>query len=158
MCHGCLRTPVTDVPGPNNGEGQLALGEQGGEIMNLSETGRRARELRRSMAEPEVILWSRLKTLRASGFHKVNALTGPADQCRLRWLVERVDVVEQRGLGLGVTGEPPASLAFEGREERLHDRIVAALLGRHARTSTGLEGGKLTNVATSGTKQVQLSH
>ena len=37
--------------------------------MNLSETGWRARELRRSMTEPEVILWSRLKTLRASGFH-----------------------------------------------------------------------------------------
>ena len=37
--------------------------------MNLSETGRRARELWRSMTEPEIILWSRLKTLRASGFH-----------------------------------------------------------------------------------------
>ena len=37
--------------------------------MNLSETGWRARELWRSMTEPEIILWSRLKTLRASGFH-----------------------------------------------------------------------------------------
>lgn len=29
----------------------------------------RARELRKAMTEPEVILWSRLKRLRAEGFH-----------------------------------------------------------------------------------------
>ena len=29
----------------------------------------RARDLRNAMTEPEVILWSRLKTLRSQGFH-----------------------------------------------------------------------------------------
>ena len=37
--------------------------------MNLSEKGKRARQLRNNMTEPEVILWSRLKRLRAEGFH-----------------------------------------------------------------------------------------
>jgi very-short-patch-repair endonuclease len=32
-------------------------------------TGYRARTLRRAMTEPEVILWSRLKLMRAEGFH-----------------------------------------------------------------------------------------
>jgi very-short-patch-repair endonuclease len=35
----------------------------------LSREGWRARELRKVMTEPEVILWSRLKRLRAEGFH-----------------------------------------------------------------------------------------
>ena len=47
----------------------LSRGSRGGERMNLSERGRRARELRHSMTEPEVILWSRLKLLRSRGFH-----------------------------------------------------------------------------------------
>jgi very-short-patch-repair endonuclease len=37
--------------------------------MHLTKAGQRARELRRNMTEPEVILWSRLKRLRANGFH-----------------------------------------------------------------------------------------
>jgi very-short-patch-repair endonuclease len=37
--------------------------------MNLSAKGARARGLRNAMTEPEVILWSRLKRLRADGFH-----------------------------------------------------------------------------------------
>jgi very-short-patch-repair endonuclease len=45
-------------------------GGQGGET-GLAYTARtyRARELRAAMTEPEVILWSRLKRLRAEGFH-----------------------------------------------------------------------------------------
>jgi very-short-patch-repair endonuclease len=37
--------------------------------MDLTTAGYRARELRRDMTEPEIILWSRLKRLRAEGFH-----------------------------------------------------------------------------------------
>jgi very-short-patch-repair endonuclease len=37
--------------------------------MHLTKTGKRARALRNAMTEPEVILWSRLKRLRAEGFH-----------------------------------------------------------------------------------------
>jgi very-short-patch-repair endonuclease len=37
--------------------------------MHLTKTGKRARELRNTMTGPEVILWSRLKTLRSEGFH-----------------------------------------------------------------------------------------
>ena len=37
--------------------------------MHLTKAGKRARELRNSMTEAEVILWSRLRTLRAEGFH-----------------------------------------------------------------------------------------
>jgi very-short-patch-repair endonuclease len=36
--------------------------------MNLTKTAKRARDLRNNMTEPEVILWSRLKTLRGEGF------------------------------------------------------------------------------------------
>jgi very-short-patch-repair endonuclease len=35
----------------------------------ITKAGYRARELRKNMTEPEVILWSRLKLLRAEGFH-----------------------------------------------------------------------------------------
>lgn len=37
--------------------------------MHLTKAGKRARELRNSMTHAEVILWSRLKLLRAEGFH-----------------------------------------------------------------------------------------
>jgi very-short-patch-repair endonuclease len=37
--------------------------------MAFTKSAFRARELRRNMTEPEVILWSRLKQLRAEGFH-----------------------------------------------------------------------------------------
>jgi very-short-patch-repair endonuclease len=37
--------------------------------MAFTRSAFRARDLRRNMTEPEIILWSRLKRLRAEGFH-----------------------------------------------------------------------------------------
>jgi len=53
---------------PGEGDSPKASGV-GRWCMHLTKSGRRARDLRNNMTEPEVILWSRLKTLRADGFH-----------------------------------------------------------------------------------------
>jgi very-short-patch-repair endonuclease len=72
-----------------NGEGQLAVGEQGGEVrlkrgvidwrlrkeQNKNIIGamrsevQHARQFRAAMSDPEAMLWSRLKRLRQHGFH-----------------------------------------------------------------------------------------